>query len=168
MQHPGFFDRAGPFSIAEVAQRCGAELGAGVDGDRLIKDVKPLSDAGPEDISFLDNRKYLPQLAATNAGACLILPALARLGLPVALGGTSNHFRRDALVASGGWDAWNVTEDADLGLRLARLGRRVGTWPQMTTIGIESIIASVIGVTMLVAPGPEVTSATPHFPVERA
>ena len=77
MQHPGFFDRAGPFSIAEVAQRCGAELGAGVDGDRLIKDVKPLSDAGPEDISFLDNRKYLPQLAATNAGACLILPALA-------------------------------------------------------------------------------------------
>jgi len=56
----------------------------------------------------------------------LILPALARLGLPVALGGTSNHFRRDALVASGGWDAWNVTEDADLGLRLARLGRRVG------------------------------------------
>jgi len=56
----------------------------------------------------------------------LILPALARLGLPVALGGTSNHFRRDALVTSGGWDAWNVTEDADLGLRLARLGRRVG------------------------------------------
>ena len=47
-------------------------------------------------------------------------------GLPVALGGTSNHFRRTSLVAAGGWDAWNVTEDADLGLRLARLGHRVG------------------------------------------
>ncbi|WP_084331810.1 glycosyltransferase family 2 protein [Hyphomonas adhaerens] len=56
----------------------------------------------------------------------LLVPALARLGLPVALGGTSNHFRRTSLVAAGGWDAWNVTEDADLGLRLARLGHRVG------------------------------------------
>ncbi|MFN4023374.1 MAG: glycosyltransferase family 2 protein [Hyphomonas sp.] len=55
-----------------------------------------------------------------------LLPGLAVAGLPVALGGTSNHFRRSALDASGGWDAWNVTEDADLGLRLARLGYRVG------------------------------------------
>lgn len=54
------------------------------------------------------------------------LPALARLGLPIALGGTSNHFRRSELVASGAWDAWNVTEDADLGLRFARQGRKVG------------------------------------------
>ena len=46
--------------------------------------------------------------------------------------------------------------------------RWVGTWPVMQTIGIESISASVSGVTMLVAPGPEVTSATPSLPVERA
>ena len=53
------------------------------------------------------------------------VPGLARLGLPVALGGSSNHIRRSALEAVGGWDAWNVTEDADLGLRLARLHLRV-------------------------------------------
>ena len=47
---------------------------------------------------------------------------LARWRLPIALGGTSNHFRAETLRAAGGWDAWNVTEDADLGLRLARLG----------------------------------------------
>ena len=46
--------------------------------------------------------------------------------------------------------------------------RWVGTWPVRQTIGIESISASVSGVTMLVAPGPEVTSATPGLPVERA
>lgn len=46
------------------------------------------------------------------------LPGMARLGLPFPLGGTSNHFRVDALRAVGGWDAWNVTEDADLGFRL--------------------------------------------------
>ncbi len=49
---------------------------------------------------------------------------VARLRLPMALGGTSNHFRVSALRAVGGWDAWNVTEDADLGLRLARFGLR--------------------------------------------
>lgn len=57
----------------------------------------------------------------------LILPALAKAGLPIALGGTSNHFRVSALQAAGGWDAWNVTEDADLGLRLARLGYDIKT-----------------------------------------
>ena len=50
------------------------------------------------------------------------LPMLARLGAPLALGGPSNYFRRDVLVEAGGWDAGNVTEDADVGLRLARLG----------------------------------------------
>ena len=59
-------------------------------------------------------------------------PALARYDLPVPLGGTSNHFRTDILQALGGWDAWNVTEDADLGLRLASAGYRVGDLPSAT------------------------------------
>lgn len=54
----------------------------------------------------------------------VVLPGLARLGLPVPLGGTTLFFRREALEALGGWDAHNVTEDADLGLRLARHGYR--------------------------------------------
>jgi cellulose synthase/poly-beta-1,6-N-acetylglucosamine synthase-like glycosyltransferase len=56
----------------------------------------------------------------------LINPGLCALGLPIALGGTSNHFRVSALVDVGGWDEWNVTEDADLGIRLARYGYKVG------------------------------------------
>lgn len=55
------------------------------------------------------------------------LPALDRLGLPIPLGGTSNHFRVEVLRAVGGWDPFNVTEDADLGLRLARRGYRTAT-----------------------------------------
>ncbi len=54
----------------------------------------------------------------------IMLPALAQRGLPILLGGTSNHFRLRALEACGGWDPFNVTEDADLGLRLARMGLR--------------------------------------------
>ncbi|MFN3353662.1 MAG: glycosyltransferase family 2 protein [Brevundimonas sp.] len=56
----------------------------------------------------------------------VVLPALARLGWPFPLGGTSNHFRVEALRRVGGWDAWNVTEDADLGFRLWRGGYRLG------------------------------------------
>lgn len=52
----------------------------------------------------------------------IILPGIARMGLVVPLGGTTLFFRRAALDRLGGWDAHNVTEDADLGLRLARHG----------------------------------------------
>jgi len=54
-----------------------------------------------------------------------LLPALAQWGLPMPLGGTSNHFRLSVRREIGGWDAFNVTEDADLGVRLARRGCRV-------------------------------------------
>ncbi|WP_339741525.1 glycosyltransferase [uncultured Maricaulis sp.] len=53
-----------------------------------------------------------------------LLPLYARLRWPLPLGGTSNHFRTAALRRAGGWDAWNVTEDADLGFRLHALGYR--------------------------------------------
>ncbi len=54
----------------------------------------------------------------------VILPGYARMGLVVPLGGTTLFFRRAALEKLGGWDAHNVTEDADLGIRLARHGYR--------------------------------------------
>ncbi len=54
----------------------------------------------------------------------VVLPGLERMGFAVPLGGTTLFFRRDALERLGGWDAHNVTEDADLGIRLARHGYR--------------------------------------------
>ena len=54
----------------------------------------------------------------------LMLPGLQRLGMAIPLGGTTLFFRRDVLEKLGGWDAHNVTEDADLGMRLARHGYR--------------------------------------------
>lgn len=54
----------------------------------------------------------------------VLLRGFQRLGLPIPLGGTSVYFRRAALERLGGWDAHNVTEDADLGMRLARHGYR--------------------------------------------
>ena len=54
----------------------------------------------------------------------VFLSKLAALGLPLPLGGSSNHFRTAVLRQVGGWDPYNVTEDADLGMRLARFGYR--------------------------------------------
>jgi cellulose synthase/poly-beta-1,6-N-acetylglucosamine synthase-like glycosyltransferase len=50
------------------------------------------------------------------------LPGLASMNAPIPLGGTSNHFRRVALQALGAWDPFNVTEDADVGIRMFREG----------------------------------------------
>lgn len=61
-----------------------------------------------------------------------LLPVLARFRMPLPLGGTSNHFRTQALREVGGWDPYNVTEDADLGMRLYRFGYRSGVLRRQT------------------------------------
>jgi cellulose synthase/poly-beta-1,6-N-acetylglucosamine synthase-like glycosyltransferase len=71
--------------------------------------------------------------AAEYAGQFdVFLPGLAAMRMPLPLGGSSNHFRTAVLREVGGWDAWNVTEDADLGFRLARFGYRSVTFDSAT------------------------------------
>jgi glycosyltransferase XagB len=83
-----------------------------------------------------DDGWFSRQFTAEYAGQFdVFLPALAKMKLPIPLGGTSNHFRTAALRHAGGWDPYNVTEDADLGMRLARYGYSIGvidstTWEE--------------------------------------
>jgi cellulose synthase/poly-beta-1,6-N-acetylglucosamine synthase-like glycosyltransferase len=62
----------------------------------------------------------------------VFLPSLAAWRLPLPLGGSSNHFRTDVLRRIGAWDPYNVTEDADLGMRLARFGYLTTVIPSTT------------------------------------
>jgi glycosyltransferase XagB len=62
----------------------------------------------------------------------VLLPALAAKRLPLPLGGSSNHFRTAVLRKVGGWDPYNLTEDADLGMRLCRFGYRTDVLPSAT------------------------------------
>jgi glycosyltransferase XagB len=73
------------------------------------------------------NESWLSKLFAIEYAILfdVINPGLCALNLPIPLGGSSNHFRIGSLVGVGAWDEWNVTEDADLGVRLARFGYRV-------------------------------------------
>ncbi len=59
MEHPGFFDRAGPFSVGELAKAVGAEIAGGADPEAAIEDVRPLSDAGPRQLDVHRKQKVL-------------------------------------------------------------------------------------------------------------
>ncbi len=72
---PRFFRRTGPHRLAAVAAACGAPEPA--QADQPIAGVAPLQSAGPDEVSFLDNRRYLDELAATRAGAVILHPDLA-------------------------------------------------------------------------------------------
>jgi len=91
-------------------------------------------------------RRHGPGLACAQASLCIdnpddswlsrmftaeyagqfdvFLQGMSQLSLPIPLGGSSNHFRMTTLREVGAWDAFNVTEDADLGFRFARFGYR--------------------------------------------
>lgn len=71
--------------------------------------------------------------AAEYAGLFdVFLPGIAAWHFPLPLGGSSNHFRADALLRVGAWDPYNVTEDADLGMRLSRFGYRAAMFDSVT------------------------------------
>jgi glycosyltransferase XagB len=100
--------------------------------DQLRKAVEAFRAAPDVDcfqarLSIANGQGWLRGLFALDYGIWFetLLPGLACLRAPIPLGGTSNHFRTASLVAAGAWDPFNVTEDADLGLRLARKGYRV-------------------------------------------
>jgi len=77
-----FFDRSGPFTLAALALRCGAELADGGDPDFLAVDVAPLDAAGPDQMTFLDNKKYVDAFSQSRAGACIVHPSLAHRAPP--------------------------------------------------------------------------------------
>lgn len=114
-------DEPDPRQLREAAARFAADASgrlACLQAPLRIRRMHPGLNPSP----FLD-RQFAAEYASLFETA---LPGMARLGLPFPLGGTSNHFRVDVLREVGGWDAFNVTEDADLGFRLWARGWRLG------------------------------------------
>lgn len=111
------------------------------DADQLLKVVRHFDRCGPKVAclqGILDyynpDHNWLTRCFTVEYATWfrVILPGIARLGLVVPLGGTTLFFRKSILQALGGWDAHNVTEDADLGLRLARYGYKTQLIPTVT------------------------------------
>ena len=106
-------DRPEPGQLREAAAAFAADPGLGCVQARLT----------PDNAETWLSRMFTIEYAANFD---VLLPALAAWRLPLPLGGTSNHFPRRVLQKVGAWDPFNVTEDADLGLRIARNGYRIG------------------------------------------
>lgn len=77
MADPRFYSVAGPFSLKELAEVSGAEIGDGASPDAMFVDVQPLSEGGPEHVSFFDNKLYFESFTESRAGACLARPEAA-------------------------------------------------------------------------------------------
>jgi UDP-3-O-[3-hydroxymyristoyl] glucosamine N-acyltransferase len=77
MADPRFFSVAGPFTLAQLAEISGASPAAGTDAAALFSDVAPLEVAGPSQVGFLDNRKYVAAFQASKAGLCVVAPEMA-------------------------------------------------------------------------------------------
>ena len=101
MADPRFFRRAGPFSLGVLATLAEAELADPAKAEILMQDVATLDAAGRDQISFLDNKKYAEQFAASGAGACLVRPEMAErapAGMVLLL--SKDPYRAYAKVAS--------------------------------------------------------------------
>lgn len=105
------------------------------EGDQLKRALIAFRKGGPDMVCvqaalnyFNRNENFLTRMFTLEYSFWFdyVLPGLDRLRLPIPLGGTSNHFRTRELKELGGWDPFNVTEDADLGIRAAAQGYRVG------------------------------------------
>lgn len=121
-------DMPDPGQLREAAARFAASQ------DSLACLQAPLRIEDPGFSLFLPSQFRLEYAAHFE----VLLPALARWGLAFPLGGTSNHFKTAILRQIGGWDAYNVTEDADVGFRLAAAGYQLGvigrpTWETAPT-----------------------------------
>lgn len=111
------------------------------DPDQILKVVQRFAESPPEVaclqgcLDYYNPRTNLIARLFTAEYASwfrVVMPALQRLGWPMPLGGTTLFLRRAALDRAGAWDAHNVTEDADLGVRLARHGLRTEMLPTTT------------------------------------
>lgn len=99
MADPRFFVKAGPFTLARLAEIAQATIGRG-DPEAIFVDVKPLQNAGPGDVSFLENKLYVDAFTQSAAGASLVDAKYAvRAPQAMALLVTAEPYRAYARVA---------------------------------------------------------------------
>ena len=83
MADPRFFKSAGSFSLTELAGVSGCEARGDDSETAKFSDVGPLASAGPETVSFIDNRRYVEEFERSSAGAIVLAPDLVGRARPV-------------------------------------------------------------------------------------
>lgn len=118
MADPRFFEKAGPYALAELAKIANAEVRFG-DPDRVFSDVQPLQTAGAGDVSFLENKLYADAFMHSAAGVCLVDAKYAeRAPQGMALLVTEEPYRAYARVAQAFYPKTCFTHAPDLGIHV--------------------------------------------------
>ncbi|MBK1697817.1 UDP-3-O-(3-hydroxymyristoyl)glucosamine N-acyltransferase [Rhodovibrio salinarum] len=160
-----FFRRAGPFTLQQLADLTGAAVAAGSDPDRRVTGVAPLSAAGPDDISFLDNQRYLDDFRQSRAGACIVAPEQAgNAPDDMALLLADKPYRGYAAIAAAFHPDQHPTGQIDDSARIGRgveIGEQTDIGPG-AVIGEEAVIGDRcrIGANAVIAPGVSVGDDT--------
>lgn len=153
-----FYTASGPLTLSQIAEIAGASIGGGADPARAFTDVGALETAGPGEVSFLDNRKYIAALASSRAGACLLRPDFAdRAPAGMALLLTPTPYKAYARVAQAFYPDAPGTAHIDSKAAIdssARLGAGVSVGP-FAVIGARAEIGAgcVIGPTATIGEG---------------
>ncbi len=172
MADPRFFAYAGPLSLGRLAEAASLELAPGVDPQRLMDGVSTLADAGPGDVTFLENRRYLGDLRVTRAGACVLHPSVtdrAPPGIDLLLSPEPYRaFARVAALFHPEPDALGTVDARATIAPGARLGAGVEVGPGAviganaaigdgTSIGANSVVGPGVEIGRLCRVGPNVT-----------
>ncbi|NVK34083.1 MAG: glycosyltransferase [Rhodobacteraceae bacterium] len=144
---PPGYPRTKPRALAHGLASAAGDLVTIYDAEDLpqpdqLKKAAVIFALGPESLGCLQARLAIDNSSESFLSrqfafeyACLfdqLIPWFNQLSWPFPLGGTSNHFKKAVLDSIGGWDKYNVTEDADLGIRLARFGYTTGVLTSTT------------------------------------
>ncbi|MBK1669143.1 UDP-3-O-(3-hydroxymyristoyl)glucosamine N-acyltransferase [Rhodovibrio sodomensis] len=132
-----FFRRAGPFTLQELAELAGAEIAQGSDPARRFSGVAPLSTAGAEDLSFLDNPHYAEDFRASAAGGCIVAPEQAgKAPAGMALLLASKPYRGYAAIAAAFHPGARPSGQIDANARIGE-GAEIG---EGTEIGPGAVV----------------------------
>lgn len=148
MNHSGFFETAGPFTLRQISEHTKTALAPGFDELITISGIRSLKTATKNDLAFLDNRRYADQLAQSEAGACIVSQsdaAQARADTPlliaqvpyISFAHAMRLFYADALRSKAA--EANQRDSSDLIHRTAQIDEGVTIEPG-AIIGREAII----------------------------
>ncbi len=165
MADPRFHSRRGPLTLSELAAVSGTALAPGVEGGQEVEDVAPLDTAGPRDLSFLDNPRYVEAFSRSDAGACIVRPALAaRAPAAMALLLGDEPYKSYALAARAFYPERAADPGVDPSARVdatAHLGADCAIGPGVV-IGKGAIIGArcSVGANTVIGPAVEVGADT--------
>ncbi len=165
MADPRFFSLGGPFSLKALAAIGGAKLHIGAQPEAMIQDVAPIDRAGPGQLTFLDNTKYLLAFEKSDAQACVVAPKYVdRAPTDMSLLLADDPYKSYALIAQAFYPVPSTTGQVSPGAyiaKTAKLGVQCDVSPGAVIEDHANILKHCrIGANVVIGPGVQIGEYT--------